>query len=98
MSDRITQLADLISRRVPRLICEATDQINEAIGAAMEEAQEKDGGKAILSLSITAKWDLDGNAVILSMPVSVRRKFEVVASLDDPNQQSLPIDEEGGAK
>jgi hypothetical protein len=29
--------------------------------------------------------------------VSVRRKFEVVASLDDPNQQSLPIDEEGGA-
>ena len=98
MSDRIAELAALIAGRIPGLIEEARDQINEAINAAMEDAQERENGKAILSLAITAKWDLDGNAVVISMPVAVRRKFEVIAALDDPNQQSLPIDEEGGAK
>jgi hypothetical protein len=97
VSDRIAELAALIAGRIPGLIEEARDQINEAINAAMEDAQEKENGKAVLSLAITAKWDLDGNAVVISMPVAVRRKFEVIAALDDPNQQSLPIDEEGGA-
>lgn len=92
MSDRIAELALVISRRIPGLVEDARDQINEAINAAMEDAQEKENGKAVLSLAITAKWDLDGNNVVISMPVSVRRKYEVTAKMDDPNQESLPLD------
>jgi hypothetical protein len=95
MSDRISELAGLIAAQVPGLIDEARDQINEAINAAMEDAQEKENGKAILSLAITAKWDLDGNNVTISMPVAVRRKFEVVAALEDPNQGKLVLDADG---
>jgi hypothetical protein len=91
MSDRIAELAALIAGRIPGLIEDASDQINEAINAAMEDAQEKENGKAVLSLAITAKWDLDCNNVVISMPVAVRRKFEVVGKLEDPNQESLPF-------
>lgn len=91
MSDRIAELAALIAGRIPGLIEEARDQINESINATMEDAQERENGKAILSLAITAKWDLDGNSVVISMPVSVRRKFESVGKLEDPNQESLPF-------
>jgi hypothetical protein len=91
MSDRIAELAALIAGRIPGLIEEARDQINESINATMEDAQERENGKAILSLAITAKWDLDGNSVVISMPVSVRRKFEVVGKLEDPNQENLPF-------
>ena len=91
MSDRIAELAALIAGRIPGLIEEARDHINESINATMEDAQERENGKAILSLAITAKWDLDGNSVVISMPVSVRRKFESVGKLEDPNQESLPF-------
>ncbi len=91
MSDRIAELALVISRRIPGLVEDARDQINEAINAAMEDAQEKENGKAVLSLAITAKWDLDGNNVVISMPVSVRRKYEVTAKMEDPNQENLPL-------
>ena len=91
MNDRISELAALIADRIPALIEEARDQINEAINAAVEDAQERENGKAVLSLAITAKWDLDGNAVVISMPVAVRRKFEVTAALEDPNQEHLPF-------
>lgn len=91
MSDRIAELAALIAGRIPGLIEEARDQINESINATMEDAQERENGKAILSLAITAKWDLDGDSVVISMPVAVRRKFESVGRLTDPNQESLPF-------
>ncbi len=48
MNDRIAELAALIADRIPALIEEARDQINEAINAAMEDAQERENGKAIL--------------------------------------------------
>ena len=93
--DRIGELATLIAARVPELIDEARDQINDAITAAMEDSQDAQEagkeGKAILSLSISVKWDLDGNSVVIAMPVNVRRKFECVSNLDDPNQTELPI-------
>jgi hypothetical protein len=94
--DRIDDLCQLICRQIPVLIDEARDQINEAINAKLEEAQENEDGKAILSLSIGVKWDLDGTSVVVSMPVSVKRKFETTASMDDPNQTKLQFD--GGAQ
>lgn len=88
--DRLADLGKLIASHIPGLIDEARDQLNESINATMEDAQAKEDGKAILSIAITAKWDLNGNAVVVSMPVNVRRKFESVGRLDDPNQPALP--------
>jgi len=91
MSDRIAELAALIAGRIPGLIEEARDQINESINATMEDAQERENGKAILSLAITAKWNLDTNTVEVSMPVTVKRKFTRTVNLPDHNQENLPF-------
>ena len=90
--DRISELSRIICAEVPALIEEARDQINASIDAIMEQSQETEDSKAVLSLSISAKWDLDGQAVIVSMPVNVRHKFSRTASMDDPNQPALPLD------
>ena len=90
--DRIAELSRIICAEVPALIEEARDQINASIDAIMEQAQETEDSKAVLSLSISAKWDLDGQAVVVSMPVNVRHKFTRTASMDDPQQQTLPLD------
>ena len=90
--DRISELSRIICAEVPALIEEARDQINASIDAIMEQAQETEDSKAVLSLSISAKWDLDGQAVVVSMPVNVRHKFTRTASMDDPHQQALPLD------
>lgn len=90
--DRISELSRIICAEVPILIEEARDQINASIDAIMEQAQETEDSKAVLSLSISAKWDLDGQAVVVSMPVNVRHKFTRTASMDDPQQPSLPLD------
>lgn len=91
MSDRIDDLAWLVSSQVQPLICEASDQINEAINAALEEAQEGDG-KSTLSLSISVKWDLDSNTVTVSLPVAVKRRFEVIGKLEDKNQVKMNLE------
>lgn len=91
MSDRIDDLAALVSSQVQPLICEARDQINEAINAALEEAQEGDG-KSTLSLSISVKWDLDSNTVTVSLPVAVKRRFEVIGKLEDKNQVKMNLE------
>ena len=88
--DRIAELSRIICAEVPVLIEEARDQIDAAINAIMEQAQETDEGKAILTLSISAKWDLDGQNVVVAMPVNVRHKFSRTATMDDPNQPTLP--------
>ena len=88
--DRISELSRIICAEVPILIEEARDQIDAAINAIMEQAQETEDGKAILTLSISAKWDLDGQNVVVAMPVNVRHKFSRTATMDDPNQPTLP--------
>jgi hypothetical protein len=90
--DRISELSRIICAEVPALIEEARDQINASIDAIMEQSQETDDSKAVLSLSISAKWDLDGQSVVVSMPVNVRHKFSRTASMDDPQQPALPLD------
>ena len=89
-ADRIDALAAVIASRIPPLIAEARETILESINAAMEEAQEQDK-EATLSLSISVKWPLNGTAVVVSMPVNVRRRYEQSANLDDPNQPQLPM-------
>lgn len=89
-ADRIDALASIVASRIPTLFCEARDTILESINAAMEEAQEQEK-EATLSLSISVKWPLNSTAVIVSMPVNVRRRYEQSANLDDPNQPQLPM-------
>ena len=91
-TDRISELSRIICAEVPALIEEARDQINASIDAIMEQSQETEDSKAVLSLSISAKWDLDGQNVVVSMPVNVRHKFTRTASMGDPQQPSLPLD------
>jgi hypothetical protein len=91
-TDRISELSRIICAEVPALIEDARDQINASIDAIMEQAQETEDAKAVLTLSISAKWDLDGQSVVVSMPVNVRHKFSRTASMDDPQQPSLPLD------
>ena len=95
--DRIAELARIICEEVPILIEEARDQINASINAITEQAQETEDSKAVLTLSISAKWDLDGQNVVVAMPVNVRHKFSRTATMDDPQQQTLPGVEDGGA-
>lgn len=90
--DRISELSRIICAEVPVLIEEARDQINNAINAIVEQAQETEESKSVLTIGITAKWDLDGQSVVVSMPVNVRHKFTRTASMDDPQQQTLPLD------
>ena len=90
-SDRIDTLAELAAAKVRDLILEARESITESINAALEEAQESDDGKATLRLAPSITWDLDGSAVSVKLSVTTRRKFEAVASLDDPDQEWLPL-------
>lgn len=95
--DRIAELSRIICAEVPILIEEARDQINDAINAIVEQAQETEDSKPIITLSFAAKWDLDGLNVVVSMPVNVRHKFSRTATMDDPNQPKLLLTEDGGA-
>jgi len=90
--DRIAELSRIICAEVPILIEEARDQINAAINAIVEQAQETEDSKSILTIGITAKWDFDGQSVVVSMPVNVRHKFSRTATMDDLNQAALPLE------
>lgn len=96
--DRIAQLAGVVSQAVPGLFAENKDHITEAINAIIEESHETEDGKAILSLSISIKWDLNGPNIVLKLPVTVKRTAETTVQLDDPNQPTLPFcDADGDA-
>lgn len=87
-TDRLAELGRIVADRVPILIEEARDNLLQSIDALVEDAQEQDKD-ATLRLTITVTWPLDGTAVNVTMPVSVRRKYEATASLGDPNQPGL---------
>lgn len=92
MSDinRIEELATFVAAKIPQLIGEATDQINESIEAAVVAAQEAGGDKeAVLKLPISVSWNMDTNKVEVALGVNVRHKFTRVGELSDPDQQDL---------
>ncbi len=93
--NRLEELAQIVAGKVPRLIGEATDSINEAINAAVENAQEAEGDKeAVLSLPIAVKWNLDTNKVEVALAVNVKHKFTSCGEMVDPNQPEL-LDRDG---
>lgn len=90
---RIDDLAKKVAQQIPALFAEASDTITNAINSVIENSQENDDGKAVLTIPISVKWDLGGTAVIVSLGVKVASKFEAAINLDDPNQPGLGLDE-----
>lgn len=96
--DLLDSIADAAGREVTNLILGMRDEINEAINACVENAQDEadrttDAKHAVLTLPVSIKWDLDTRAVQMSLAVSIKRKATADIVLDDPAQQALPLTE-----
>lgn len=97
--DLLDSIADAAGKEVTKLILGMRDEINEAITACVENAQDEaerttDAKHAVLTLPVSIKWDLDTRAVQVSLAVAIKRKATADIVLDDPNQQPLPLTDE----
>ena len=97
--DLLDSIADAAGREVAKLILGMRDEINEAITACVENAQDEaerttDAKHAVLTLPVSIKWDLDTRAVQVSLAVAIKRKGVADIVLDDPAQQPLPLTDE----
>lgn len=101
--DLLDSIADAAGKEITKLILGMRDEINEAITACVENAQDEaerttDAKRAVLTLPFSVKWDLDTRAVTVSLAVAIRRKATADIVLDDPAQHRLPlIDADGDA-
>ena len=101
--DLLDSIADAAGKEVAKLILGMRDEINEAITACVENAQDEaerttDAKHAVLTLPVSIKWDLDTRAVQVSLAVAIKRKGVADIVLDDPAQHRLPlIDADGDA-
>jgi len=94
--DLLDSIADAAGKEVANLILGMRDEINEAINACVENAQDEaerttDAKHAVLTLPVSIKWDLDTRAVQVSLAVSIKRKATADIVLDDPAQPNLPL-------
>lgn len=94
--DLLDSIADAAGKEVTKLIVELRDEINEAINACVENAQDEaqrttDAKHAVLTLPVSIKWDLDTRAVQVSLAVAIKRKATADIVIDDPNQANLPL-------
>lgn len=101
--DILDQIAQAAGKKVTQLFLEMRDQINEAITACVEDAQDeadksKEGKHAVLSIPVAIKWDLDTRAVQVALSVAIKRKATADIVIDDPNQSTLPFRDADGDK
>lgn len=97
--DLLDSIADAAGKEVTKLILGMRDEINEAITACVENAQDEaerttDAKHAVLTLPFSIKWDLDTRAVQVSLAVAIKRKATADIVLDDPAQPNLPLTDE----
>ena len=97
--DLLDSIADAAGKEITKLILGMRDEINEAITACVENAQDEaerttDAKHAVLTLPVSIKWDLDTRAVQVSLAVAIKRKGVADIVLDDPAQQPLPLTDE----
>lgn len=94
--NRIAELGRLVAEQIPAIFADGHDQISESINAVMEDVHDaNEAGQdkaAILSLSLSVKWDMDGANVVVELPVNVRRKFRQQCQLEDLSQPKLPFE------
>lgn len=98
--DLLDSIADAAGNEVAKLILGMRDEINEAITACVENAQDEadrttDAKHAVLTLPVSIKWDLDTRAVQVSLAVSIKRKATADIVLDDPAQPKLALIQNG---
>lgn len=94
--DLLDSIADAAGKEVTKLIIKLRDEINEAITACVENAQDEadrttDAKHAVLTLPVSIKWDLDTRAVQVSIAVAIKRKATADIVLEDPAQANLPL-------
>lgn len=94
--DLLDSIANAAGKEVTKLIIGMRDEINEAITACVENAQDEaerttDAKHAVLTLPVSIKWDLDTRAVQVSLAVAIKRKGVADIVLDDPAQPNLPL-------
>lgn len=92
MSDKITKIAEQSAENLKALFSEMADDINAAIIAATEQAEqdEKDAIKLTLSHSIVI--DLGKNIQEDKLAVSVKHSKSIAGFMLDPNQPELPLE------
>jgi hypothetical protein len=91
--NRLAELAEVVKSSIVPVFGEATDAINEAINAAVEEQQEKGSDAPLrVTLSIRVVWDTSGDTVDISLPVPVKRTFTANRKMPDHKQTNLPLD------
>jgi hypothetical protein len=90
--NRLAELAEVVKSSIVPVFGEATDAINEAINAAVEEQQEASSDAPLkVSLSIKVVWDTSADTVDISLPVPVKRTFKASRKMPDHKQTNLPL-------
>jgi hypothetical protein len=93
--NRLAELAEVVKSSILPVFSEATDAINEAINAAVEEQQEASSDAPLkVSLSIKVVWDTSADTVDISLPVPVKRTFKASRKMPDHKQTNLPLESE----
>jgi hypothetical protein len=97
--NRLAELAEVVKSSIVPVFGEATDAINEAINAAVEEQQESGSDAPLkVSLSIKVVWNTSADTVDISLPVPVKRTFTANRKMPDHKQVNLPLESEVGGE
>ena len=90
-TEQIEAIAKAIAEHIPELIGDIQEPIRDAATAILEETQDTEGAKPVLSIGITCKVNLSTNPPKLAVKaaVAVRRSAEHQFELDDPTQPKL---------
>jgi hypothetical protein len=94
MKSKIEMIAHRSAANLKMLVVSMEDDINEAISAAYELAQEEGKEAVKVTLSHAIVLDLGGDEMEDTLSVSVRHRGRLKSTLPDPNQPELF--EEGG--
>lgn len=93
-NERLQQIAAKAAKKLPELIGEREADILPDFHAAVQDAHEDEDAKMPkLKLGFKLEYDLQTNALGLSLQWTVSRKASDVVQLEDPNQTQLPLEE-----
>lgn len=92
-NERLAQIASEAAKKLPELMSERESDILSDFHAAVQDAHDDEDAKMPkLKLGFKLEYDLQTNALGLSLQWTVSRKTSDVVLLEDPNQQQLPLE------
>lgn len=94
-NERLNQIAAEAAKKLPELVGEREKDILSDFHAAVQDAHDdgEDSKMPKLKLGFKLEYDLQTNALGLSLQWTVSRKASDVVQLEDPNQTQLPLEE-----